>query len=98
MAVDVVLDGTAAPAARSRRWSVLVSMGTARTSGACWSACGLPPGFDAERYRERNTVERCVNKLRNNRAVALRTDKCKRIYQGTIDVASIRIWLRDPTP
>jgi hypothetical protein len=28
--------------------------------------------------------------------VALRTDKRKAIYQGTIDVASIRIWLRDP--
>ncbi|MFI6910460.1 IS5 family transposase [Nonomuraea sp. NPDC050394] len=57
---------------------------------------GRPPGFDAERYKERNTAERCVNKLRGHRAVALRTDKRERIYQGTIDVASIRIWLRDP--
>lgn len=39
-----------------------------------------------------------MNKLRNNRAVALHTKKRERIYQGTIDVASIRIWLRDPTP
>jgi len=29
-------------------------------------------------------------------AVATRYDKRERIYQGTIDVASIRIWLRDP--
>jgi transposase len=29
-------------------------------------------------------------------AVATRYDKRDRIYQGTIDVASIRIWLRDP--
>jgi transposase len=57
---------------------------------------GRPPAFDAERYKQRNTVERCINKLRQYRAVATRYDKRERIYQGTIDVASIRIWLRDP--
>ena len=30
------------------------------------------------------------------RAVATRYDKRQLIYQGTVDVASIRIWLRDP--
>lgn len=35
-------------------------------------------------------------KLRQHRAVATRYDKRDRIYQGTIDVASIKIWLRDP--
>ena len=60
------------------------------------SAGGRPPSFDAERYKERNTVERCFNKLKAFRAVATRYDKRERIYQGTIDVASIRIWLRDP--
>jgi transposase len=29
------------------------------------SAGGRPPNFDAERYKERNTVERCVNKPAN---------------------------------
>jgi transposase len=57
---------------------------------------GRPPSFDTERYKDRNTVERCFNKLRQHRAVATRYDKRDRIYQGTIDVASIRIWLRDP--
>ena len=57
---------------------------------------GRPPAFDATRYRDRNTVERCFNKLRQFRAVATRYDKRKLIYQGTVDVASIRIWLRDP--
>lgn len=57
---------------------------------------GRPPAFDRDRYKERNTVERCVNKLRQHRAVATRYDKREVIYQGTIDVASIRIWLRDP--
>jgi transposase len=57
---------------------------------------GRPPSFDRDRYKERNTVERCFNKLKNYRAVATRYDKRELIYQGTIDIASIRIWLRDP--
>jgi transposase len=60
------------------------------------SSGGRPPAFDRDRYTERNTVERCFNKLKNSHAVATRYDKRERIYQGTIDVASIRIWLRDP--
>lgn len=56
---------------------------------------GRPPAFDAERYKERNTAERCINKVKQFRAVATRYDKRELIYQGTIDVASIRIWLRD---
>jgi len=33
-------------------------------------AGGRPPGFDAGRYKERNTVERCFSKLKQFRAVA----------------------------
>jgi len=61
-------------------------------------AGGRPPAFDAGRYKERNTVERCFSKLRQFRAVATRYDKREFMYQGTIDLASIRIWLRDPIP
>ena len=43
-------------------------------------------------------VERCFSKLKQFRAVATRYDQRERIYQGTIDVASISIWLRDPVP
>ncbi len=57
---------------------------------------GRPPAFDQACYRERNTVERCFSKLKQFRAVATRYDKRKEIYQGTVDLASIRIWLRDP--
>jgi len=60
------------------------------------SAGGRPPSFDAERYKQRNTVERCFDKLKAFRAVATGYDKTERIYQGAIDVASIRIWLRAP--
>jgi transposase len=60
------------------------------------SAGGRPPAFDAARYRERNTVERCFSKLKQFRAVATRYDKRDFMYQATVDVASIRVWLRDP--
>jgi transposase len=59
-------------------------------------AGGRPPVFDPGWYAKRNTVERCFSKLKQFRAVATRYDKRERIYQGTIDVASISIWLRDP--
>jgi len=61
------------------------------------SAGGRPPRFDKEIYKDRNTVERAINRLRGYRAVATRYDKREFVYKGTIDVASIRIWLRDPT-
>jgi transposase len=58
---------------------------------------GRPPAFDRETYKQRNVVERAVNKLRGARAVATRYDKREYVYQGTIDVATIMLWLRDPT-
>ena len=60
------------------------------------SSGGRRPEFDPAAYRDRNTVERAINKLRADRAVAMRTDKRDFVYRGTIDIASIRIWLRDP--
>jgi transposase len=57
---------------------------------------GRPPKFDPEHYKQRNVVERTINKLRQFRAVATRYDKREYTYQGTIDVASIRIWLQNP--
>ena len=44
-----------------------------RTDRRKWGAAGgRQPTFDAERYKERNTVERAVNKLKQFRAVATR--------------------------
>ena len=59
---------------------------------------GRLPAFDAQAYKQRNVVVRAVNKLRNTRAVATRYDKRDFVYRGTIDIAAIRIWLRDPVP
>lgn len=58
---------------------------------------GRPPAFDTDTYKQRNTAERCFNKLKQHRAIATRYDKRDYIYNGTIEVASIRIWLRDLT-
>ncbi len=58
---------------------------------------GRPPAFDADRYRQRNTAERAINKLKQFRAVATRYDKRDYMYQATIDIATIKIWLRDLT-
>ena len=58
---------------------------------------GRPPKFDKKIYKDRNTVERAINRLRGYRAVATRYDKREFVYKGTIDVASIGIWLREPT-
>jgi transposase len=59
---------------------------------------GRPPAFDPGIYKQRNTVERAINKLREVRAVGTRYDKREYVFRGTIDVASIRIWLKDPVP
>lgn len=60
------------------------------------SAGGRRPAFDAESYKDRNTVERTINKLKGFRAVAMRTDKREFVFRGTVNVASIKIWLRHP--
>lgn len=61
------------------------------------STGGRPYAFDAGAYQGRNTVERAVNKLKDHRVFAMRTDQRGYIYAGTITVAALRIWLRDLT-
>ncbi|MFI0040450.1 IS5 family transposase [Streptomyces mutabilis] len=55
---------------------------------------GRPTGFDSERYKKRNTVERTINRLKSFRAVATRYEKRAYIYLGTVTLAALVIWLR----
>ncbi|WP_331750207.1 IS5 family transposase [Streptomyces longwoodensis] len=55
---------------------------------------GRPTGFDRERYKKRNTVERAINRLKGFRAVATRYEKRAYIYLGTVTLAALIIWLR----
>jgi transposase len=55
---------------------------------------GRPPAFDRARYRQRNQVERLMNRRKQFRAAATRYDKLATRYQVTIAVADIFIWLR----
>jgi transposase len=55
---------------------------------------GRPPAFDRERYRQRNQVERLMNRGKQFRVVATRFDKLADRYQATITIADIFIWLR----
>lgn len=57
-------------------------------------AGGRPPGFDADKYKERNAVERCIARLKQWRGLALWTDKLAIAYQAALHVASILIWVR----
>ncbi|MFE1028278.1 IS5 family transposase [Streptomyces sp. NPDC058818] len=57
-------------------------------------AGGRPPGFDAEAYKQRNTVERCINRLKQWRGLAMRTDKLALAYEAALHLAAILIWSR----
>jgi transposase len=49
--------------------------------------------FDCELYRERNRVERCINRLKQYRRVATRYEKLAVNYLAMVTVAAILIWL-----
>ena len=53
---------------------------------------GRPPGFDATAYKRRNVVERCVNRLKQFRALATRYDKTADAFRGLVLFATILLW------
>ena len=52
------------------------------------------PAFSTFLYRYRNLVERFFNRLKHFRAVATRYDKRDDNFLASVQLASIRIWLR----
>lgn len=55
-------------------------------------AGGRPPTFDRDTYKQRNTVERCINRLKQWRGLATRYDKNSTVYLAALHIAAIFIW------
>jgi transposase len=55
---------------------------------------GRPPQFDRELYRQRNWVQRCMNRLKQWRRVATRYEKRAQNYLALLTIAAAMIWLR----
>ena len=55
---------------------------------------GRLPGFDRQAYKHRNTVERCINRLKQWRGIAMRTDRLAVHYLAALQVAATFLWVR----
>ncbi|MET7648834.1 IS5 family transposase [Streptomyces sp. NPDC005426] len=53
---------------------------------------GRPPAFDREAYKQRNTVERCINRLKQWRGIATHYEKTATIYLTGLHIAGIFLW------
>lgn len=49
--------------------------------------------FDRDLYRERNRVERCINRLKQFRRIATRYEKLAANYLAMVTLAAITLWL-----
>jgi len=49
--------------------------------------------FDRAAYRERNRVERLINRLKQHRAIATRYEKLQESYHALLTIACILLWL-----
>ncbi len=58
------------------------------------SAGGRPVGHDAELYKDRNTVERTINKFKEWRGLATRYDKTPQSYLAGLHLRGAVLWLR----
>lgn len=56
---------------------------------------GRPVTHDADLYRDRNTVERAINRLKDWRGIATRFDKTPESYLAGLELRASMIWLGD---
>ena len=61
-------------------------------------AGGQPLAFDADLYKERNTVERCINKIKVWRGLAMRSDKKPESFLARLQLRGALIWTRSLNP
>jgi transposase len=59
---------------------------------------GRPVTHDAELYKDRNTVERCINRIKDWRGLATRYDKTPESYEAGLHLRGSMIWLRSLRP
>ena len=50
--------------------------------------------FDRAAYRERNRMERLINRLKHHRAIATRYDKLGEHYRALLVIAMILLWVK----
>ncbi|GGL67346.1 transposase [Streptomyces anthocyanicus] len=53
---------------------------------------GRPPAFDREAYKQRNTVERCINRLKQWRGIATRYEKTATVHLAGLHIAGTFFW------
>lgn len=58
------------------------------------SSGGRPVDFDPERYKQRNTVERCFQKVKTWRGLATRYDKAPESYEAGLHLRGSIMWLK----
>ena len=56
---------------------------------------GRPVTHDADLYRDRNTVERLINRLKDWRGIATRFDKTPESYLAGLELRAAMIWIND---
>ncbi|ROP47989.1 transposase [Streptomyces sp. PanSC9] len=71
-----------------RAFRRLVSLADRRRKGR---QGGRPPTFDREAHKRRNTVERCINRVKIWRGLATRCEKTATVFQAGPHVAGIFI-------
>lgn len=61
------------------------------------STGGRPVAFDPHRYKQRNTVERCFQKIKTWRGLATRYDKSPASYEAGLHLRGSIMWLKHLT-
>ncbi len=59
---------------------------------------GGRPIRDSELYKQRNTAERCINRIRERRGPAFRFDKTPESYLAGLHLRGAVLWLRSLRP